>query len=221
MILRDSLKGGTREKVWEKVLQAVLQQTTEGPLNSSLSQTCEWWRVSELAPVVVPSCPAFLPPILKFFWKITEGFGSSVPLGGGWRGVTCSLHPSWSAAFTAFVSRAEVRQRHMGGWGSCPAPERCLCVRKHRESFQWALLSFRAFVSWEFIVAGGVQSLAVQSFYLRKILGELDSKIRTVWPFLRRGAACTDFWYENSWSFQERKSLLCLILLVDSVLVCV
>lgn len=101
------------------------------------------------------------------------------------------------------------------GWGgavahpwmrSCPAPARCLCIRRHKESFQWALLSFRAFVSWELIIAGGVQGLAVQSFFHRKILGELDSKIRTVWPFLRRGAACTGFCYENSWSFQERKS---------------
>lgn len=126
----------------------------------------------------------------------------SVLLGGRWRGVTCSLQPMESTAFTVFVSQAEVGQWHIGGYGNCPAAERCLCIGQHKESFQWAPLSFRAFVSWEFIVAGVVQCLAVQSFYHRKILGELDSEIRTVWPFLRRGAACTDFWYENSWFFQ-------------------
>lgn len=184
----------------------------------------EWRRVSELAAVVVPWCPAFLTPLLEFSWKITEGFASCPPavlLDGGWRGVTCSFHLLWSTAFTVSVSQAEVGQWHISGWGSCPAPERCLCIRKHKESFQWALLSFRAFVSWEFIVAGTVQCLAVQRFYCRKILGEQDSKIRTVWPFMIRGATGTDFWYESGWSFQDKKSLLCLILLVDSACACV
>lgn len=134
----------------------------------------------------------------------------------GWWMERCGLLPS-SLVVCSFYCVC------VTGWGgavahpwmrSCPAPARCLCIRRHKESFQWALLSFRAFVSWELIVAGGVQGLAVQSFFHRKILGKLDSKIRTVWPFLRRGAACTGFCYENSWSFQERKSFLCLILLV-------
>lgn len=81
--------------------------------------------------------------------------------------------------------------------GTCPSPERCPCVKQHKECFQWELLRFRAFVSWEFIGADTLQCLAVESCYHRKVVGELDSKLRTAWPVVRRGDTCTHLWYKK------------------------
>lgn len=68
--------------------------------------------VSELAPVV-PWYPVFLPSLLEFSWKITEGCASCPPaalLGAGWRGVTCSFIPR-GLQLSLYLC-------HRLGWGS-------------------------------------------------------------------------------------------------------